>query len=274
MSSSDCIRIEELGPRKHARVIAEALDEWRSRRDPGQCYHVLSKLSPSYLGWPVRTRRESEYYKEYPGAEEYPLPPPARVSGVDVLEAIRSRESRRRYSGDPLTLLEVATILYHTVGVTGEEWWGGPKRVYPSAGALQPVEAYLAAGRVEGLPAGVYHYNPGRHVLELLSLGDPRDLLYKASLRQDHVRDASASVILTVVYSRTASKYDVRSYRYVMLDAGFAGENLYLAVEALGLATVAVGAFYDDMVCGLLGIDCRWEHPALIFPVGRRPRRY
>ena len=72
------------------------------------------------------------------------------------------------------------------------------------------------------------------------------------------------------MYPRTASKYGHRSYRYVHWDVSFAGENVYIAVEALGLATTAVGAFYDEDICRLLGIDCVIEIPMLIFPVGRR----
>lgn len=76
--------------------------------------------------------------------------------------------------------------------------------------------------------------------------------------------------MLTIVYSRTASKYGVRAYRYALMDAAFAGENIYLASEALGLGTVAVGAFYDEMICRLLRVDCEWEYPVLVFPVGWR----
>ena len=83
--------------------------------------------------------------------------------------------------------------------------------------------------------------------------------------------EAPAVVVLTIVYPRTASKYGYRAYRYALLDAGFAGENLYLAAEALGLATVAVGAFYDEKICWLLRLDCGVEYPVLLFPVGRRP---
>ena len=189
---------------------------------------------------------------------------------MDALEAIARRRSRRRYSGEPLTLEELGSILYYTLGVTGRAWWGGPRRTYPSAGALQPLEAYVAASRVEGLEPGVYHYNPRAHSLELVKRGDARHRLYRACLGQEHVLHAPASIVLTALYPRTASYYGIRGYRYVLLDAGFAGENLYLAAEALGLATVAVGAFHDREICGIIGIDCEWELPLLVFPLGRR----
>lgn len=271
-TARDCSRVCEALRGPHASRILGAAWEAVERRDPAWLYHRLSSLEPGYHGWEPTVRRERDYYKEYPGAKRIPLPRPPKGSGLDVLEAIRRRRSRRSYSRAPLSLVEVGTLLCYTLGVVGRAWWGGPKRAYPSAGALQPVEAYIVAGEggVEGLEAGVYHYNPGAHALELLAAGDYREALYRACLEQEHVLEAPVSVVLTVVYSRTTSYYGVRGYRYVLLDAGFAGENLYLAAEALGLATVAVGAFYDWDVCGILGIDCRWEFPLLVFPVGRR----
>ena len=241
------------------------------RGDPGLFYHITSSISEGYYGWSVRVPHGyPEYYKEYPNTVIVELPPPIVESGIDAFTVLRGRRSRRSFLEKPLTLKEVSTILFYTLGITGRTWWGGPKRTYPSAGALQPVEAYIIANNVLNLASGVYHYNPGRHCLELISKGDYAGKLYHASLQQEHVREAPVIIILTVYYPRTASQYHVRAYRYVLLDAGFAGENLYLAAEALGLATVAVGAFIDQDICSILRIDCDWEYPLLIFPIGWR----
>ncbi|BAN89852.1 SagB/ThcOx family dehydrogenase [Aeropyrum camini] len=239
------------------------------RGDPALVYHSLSTLARDYYGDSLPYASEG-YYKTYSSAPCVGLPEPARSSGVDVLEAIRMRRSRRSYSQRPLTAKEVSTLLFHVAGITGRAWWGGPKRPYPSAGALQPVEVYLVVERVEGLKPGLYHYNPAGHCLEMLREGRLLRELADVSLGQDHVADAAAALVLTAVYTRTGSKYGHRSYRYVHWDTGFAGENLYLVCEALGLATVAVGAFYDEEMCSFLGIECPWEMPMLVFPVGAR----
>jgi len=238
--------------------------------DVAYIYHEASKLAPDYYGHGLPYSESSEYWKVY-GGGCIKLPEPIKASGVDALAAIRSRRSRREYSGEPLGLAELSSILYYSVGVTGKAWWGGPKRAYPSAGALQPIEAYVYAGMVEGVARGIYHYNPGSHCLEPIKMGDYTRPLWEAGLGQEHLRSAPAIIILTAVYPRTAWKYGLRAYRYVHWDAGFAGENIYIACEALGLATVAVGAFYDEAVCRLLEIDCDNEIPMLLFPVGKRP---
>ena len=249
-------------------VASRAADAVGETGDPGQAYFILSNLYRMYYGGDVRYPRVDEYYKR-PDGPIVGLPDPPASSGVDTLEALRRRRSRRRY-GRTLGLNDVSAILYYTVGVTGRAWWGGPKRVYPSAGALQPVEAYLAASRVDGLEPGVYHYNPEGHHLTVLRRGDYSGELASACLDQEHVAEAPAAVILTITVARTASKYGFRGVRYALMDVGFAGENLYLAAEALGLATVAVGAFYDEEICWLVGADCLSELPALVFPVGPR----
>lgn len=251
------------------RMLYRGLVRARERGDLMIIGHYLSMLSPSYYGEDLPYEFDG-YFKSYPGRRKISLPKPMAESGADVFRVIASRRSRRRYSRSPITLAELSTILYYTVGVTGRAWWGGPKRVYPSAGALQPVEAYLSASKVEELEPGIYHYNPGGHYLEELKLGDYSRILEDIALGQEHLGEAPLNIILTIVYKRTASKYGLRAYRYAHLDAGFAGENIYITVEALNLATVAVGAFYDEELCKLLEIDCEEEIPVLIFPIGRR----
>ena len=106
--------------------------------------------------------------------------------------------------------------------------------------------------------------------MEVLLKGDYSRRLQWIALDQDHIGNAAAVIIVTAVYRRTASKYSHRSYRYAHWDTGFAGQNIYLVAEALGLATTAVGAFYDEELCRLLEIDCIEEFPMLLFPIGRR----
>ncbi|MCE4615498.1 MAG: SagB/ThcOx family dehydrogenase [Aeropyrum sp.] len=256
-----------LDPSVWARLQA-GLEAAASSGDPAMIYHEVSKLDRSYYGGSL-ARAFPGYFKRYEGAVCTRLPPPLESSGVDVLMALRSRRSRREYSGEPLSLGELSTILYYTLGIVGRAWWGGPKRPYPSAGALQPIEAYIFSSAVDGLEEGLYHYYPPGHCLERLG-GQSIEDLYRASLEQEHVAEAAAAIVLTAVYARTASKYGNRSYRYVHWDAGFAGQNVYLVCEALGLATVAVGAFYDEELCSIIGLDCREEIPMLVFPIGRR----
>ncbi len=249
------------------RLLREGLEKAIVLQDVSAVYHYATLIERDvYLDkprpdWPG-------FFKECDGTV-VELPEPRKISGIDALEAIARRRSRRSYSLKPLSIEEVATLLYYGVGVTGWDFdW--PLRSYPSAGGLQPVEAYLVAERVYGLEPGIYYYSARSHSLCLLRRGRFLATLADICLEQEHVGEAAAAIVLTTFYKRTASKYHARGYRYSLLDTGAAMENIYIAAEALGLATVAVGAFYDRELCRLLGIDCYWEFPSIVMPVGRR----
>jgi nitroreductase len=55
--------------------------------------------------------------------------------------------------------------------------------------------------------------------------------------------------------------------RYVPMDLGHSAQNVYLQVTALGLGTVAIGAFIDDRVSEILQLP-EEEEPLYIMPVG------
>ncbi len=197
------------------------------------------------------------------------LPAPRPRGPLSLEEAIAGRRSRRSYSPEPLTLWEAAQLLWAAQGVT-EPHEG--LRAAPSAGATYPLELYLAAGRVEDLEPGVYHYISGAHALRgPRPRGDPRPGLYKACLEQPWVLEAPASIVIAAVPGRTTSVYGKRGMRYVYMEAGHASQNIYLQAEALGLATVAVAAFHDEHVARLLQLPGNTV-PLYVMPVGHRPR--
>ncbi|RLG82604.1 MAG: nitroreductase, partial [Thermoprotei archaeon] len=117
------------------------------------------------------------------------------------------------------------------------------------------------------LEAGVYRYDVRRHALVLVKRGDVRDALARAALDQEWVRNAPVDIVICAVYERTTRIYGERGYRYVYIEVGHAGQNIYLMATALRLGTVAVGAFYDERVAEIIGAR-RGEHPLYIMPVG------
>jgi nitroreductase len=52
------------------------------------------------------------------------------------------------------------------------------------------------------------------------------------------------------------------------MEVGHAGQNIYLQATALGLGTVAVGAFHDESVREVLRLDRKYR-PLYIMPVGK-----
>jgi SagB-type dehydrogenase family enzyme len=192
------------------------------------------------------------------------LSKPSYSSIISVEAALEKRRSIRRYKDEQLTLAEVSQFLWAAQGITAN--WGG--RTAPSAGALYPLEIYLVAGEVENLKAGVYRYNPKEHIITKQVAGDTRQKLSDAALGQEAIRDAPITLVLAAVYGRTTRKYGQRGIRYVHIEVGHVGQNIYLQAETLGLGTVMIGAFDDQKVKDILSLDN--EEPLGIMPVGRK----
>ena len=190
------------------------------------------------------------------------LPEPRYKSEISVEEALAKRRSIRNYKNEPLTLEEVSQLLWAAQGIT-DTLKGF--RTAPSAGATYPFEVYVVVGNVKGLEPGIYHYNPFTHTLELIKKGDYREKLQKAAFNQEWVGNAAIDIVLVAFYERTTKRYGERGYRYVHMEAGHIGQNIYLQAVALGLGTVAVGAFYDNEVARILETS---GNPLYIFPVG------
>jgi SagB-type dehydrogenase family enzyme len=170
------------------------------------------------------------------------------------------RRSQRSFStATPLAFERLSELLSLTNGVTGEVRLSGGRlrhlRASPSAGALYPIEIYVAVRSVAGLDAGLYHFAPREAELELLHAGDPTGALLGACYYHDSLRQASAVVVLSGVLERTKRKYGERGYRYVLIEAGHVAQNLCLAAAALDVACMPVCGFFDDELNDLLALD-------------------
>ena len=190
------------------------------------------------------------------------LPEPVDRTGVTLREAFERRRSVRSFADRRLTASEISLLLWSAQGITHPDGY----RTAPSAGALYPLELYLATAE------GWHRYRPRGHRLSLLSRADLRESLRRAALGQEPVGAAPAVFVVTAVYRRTALKYgEERAERYARIEAGHAAQNLLLQAAALGLGAVPVGAFDDTEVARALGLP-GGEAPLYLIPVGE-PRR-
>jgi SagB-type dehydrogenase family enzyme len=228
--------------------------EWST---PG---HTLDLPVPD---WGDRTSR----FKTYPDAERVALPGPVGFRGLSVEEALTTRRSVRDYSGRPLSLEALSRLLHAAQGIT-EPRVGF--RAAPSAGALYPIELYPVVHNVSELASGVYHYAVQEHALDTLQQGDFRGSVTQAGLYQQFLGQANVCFILSAVFQRARWKYRERAYRYVLMEAGHVGQNLYLAATSMGLGACAVGAFLDKQFNDLLGLDGVAEGVLYVVSVGAR----
>lgn len=173
-----------------------------------------------------------------------------------LLDLISSRESRRSYQEQPLSLLELSFLLWSTQGVRRFAGHKNPVtfRNVPSAGSRHTFETYLFVNRVEGLKKANYHYLPESHALELWEERDDFDKELTDALCGQHF--AASAPVLFVWASlpyRMEWRYGLKAAKYVLIDAGHVCENLYLSCEAIGCGTCAIGAYDQDRLDDLLG---------------------
>ncbi len=214
---------------------------------------------PSALG-SLLTERPLPY-KPYPGAPRQKLPAGIPSLSLSLADAVRGYTPATGFSGEPISLATLASLLQLANGVTGVIPGSEPpdyRRAAPSAGALYAGEVYVVAERVDGLAPGVYSYAVAEHAL--VSIG--------SGAVPEEASSAACAVLLSNVFERYAWRYSQRGYRYALIDSGHIGENLRLASAAAGLGHASPLRFRDDALNALLGLDGREEAVCALHAVG------
>ncbi|MEM8962666.1 MAG: SagB/ThcOx family dehydrogenase [Acidobacteriota bacterium] len=251
------------GPSPHAYV--------RVKSSISEIFHENTKLTPTssvaygqaiaqILRSDKARRLMNNPYKVYTLMDQVDMPAPRIES--DVERALVERRSMRELSGEPLSLAQLSHLLRFSYGRTSP---GGQFRPVPSAGALYPLEMYVLVRHVDDLEPGVYHYNVDRHSLDVVRRGDVWDEV-KSSVNLSDMADpdsASLMICVTAIFRRCTMKYSDRGYRLILMEAGEVGQSLSLLATSTGLACYMQGAFIDNQLSTVLGIDGYDEAPLL-----------
>jgi len=206
-----------------------------------------------------------------PSAKVIDLPAPSdiEVPPIDLREAIERRRSIRAYSEEPITLEELSWLLWCTQGVK-EYTKARTLRNVPSGGARHPFETYLLVNRVEGLQPGLYRFLALDHKLAEYELAEGlADKITEVCWGQPFIRSSAVTFIWTVVPYRSYYRYKERSFRNI-LEAGHICQNLHLSAEAVGCGVCAIGAFGDDAVNDILGVDGVEQFVVYMATVGKK----
>jgi SagB-type dehydrogenase family enzyme len=196
-------------------------------------------------------------YKRHRDAPALALPAPRGETAVEALTA--ARQSHRAFADRALPAVVLAEILRAAYGVVDLRHDAGGvvrfARSVPSGGALYPLELYVATRRIDGIVDGLYHYGVREHQLEPVRTGPALDAIVPLLLGQTYVANANALLMFAAVFERTQNKYGPRGYRYVLLEAGHAAQNVCLYGTERGLATLCLGGFEDAHLNKLIGLQ-------------------
>ncbi len=205
------------------------------------------------------------------------VPLPMRLPAMDMRldQAMRSRVSTREMLAQALNKIQLASLLHYGYGVTRKKNSSLPRalRVVPSAGALYPLEIFCYVANVEGIPPGIYHYNPVKHHLRQTGEREQAAQIYACGIQETIPRRASLLFFITALFPRSTFKYGDRGYRFTLLEAGHVAQNVNLMCAAYKLACVNIGGFYDRQVDSLLGLDGVAHSTLYIIAVGMPQRK-
>jgi SagB-type dehydrogenase family enzyme len=223
-------------------------------------YHELTKhsyssirTSPHYLDW----SNQPAPFKIYPAIDPIPLPIEFAPTGVPALEAAGTPGVAATGEARP-TLEQLASLLLYSAGVTKEKKYPGGSfyfRAAACAGALYPTEIYVVCSEIDGLAAGVYHFNPGDFSLRPLRDGDHRGELIHATASQPAVLSAPVVLVFSAISFRSTWKYRDRAYRYHFWDNGMILANALAMASAHKLPAEVVLGFVESELNRLIGID-------------------
>ncbi len=224
---------------------------------------ISIRTSGHYLDW----ENKPFPFKVYEGLPSTPLPrdfPRPEAGALDCISGIKAERK-----GENLGVAELAELLFFSAGLTRRFRHGGEvhyMRAAPATGALYPIELYVVCRDIQGLDAGVYHFNPLDFALVQIRAGDWRAEL--AAISNESIGTAPATIAFTSLAWRNAWKYEARSYRHWFWDGGVIAANLLAVSASMGLEARIVAGFVDASVNQLLALKEGKEATVFLAPIG------
>lgn len=245
--------------------------------DAVRLYHELTSYGP-WEGWPAPKEHPLVLQDFEPNVlETFPSPCKAYAEDLPRVELPRNWS----HDGDSTTALlagsytarsagldpaRLARLLHLSAGVvrvaeprriSSVEQGQNPRRIHfraaGSAGARFPLELYLAARGVEGLPDGVHWFDPLNHAL--VQVGPPPD-------------GEAATLVVTGVPWQTGWRYSERGWRHIFWDAGTMLSQTLAVAEDARLDPRLRTVFPDAQVTELVGADGVHEFPVALVTFG------
>lgn len=233
-------------------------------------YHEATKhsevtigASAHYLDWDNKPAQ----FKEYENLPSVALPRNFPLPKENSIKAITGEPQK---TGIPqIDVGVLSELLFFSSGLTRTMRFGKElhyMRAASATGALYPIEVYVISGRIPGLEAGVYHFNPQQFSLAKLRDGDYRSVLDDAGGPDS--QSAPFTLAFTSLAWRNAWKYEARSYRHWFWDSGVIAANLLATSNSAGLATTLELGFVDSEIDTLLGLEAKKEASVALAVVG------
>jgi SagB-type dehydrogenase family enzyme len=251
--------------------------EGRHANPVGATYRFVGRLSPPAALKEMRATQSLTLDRPDLDQLQHCDPPFACVQ--------ENRKSIRAYAERPITARQLGEFLYRVGRVKDRteldlETPHGPLRMafatrpYPGGGALYELELYLAVNACDGIPPGLYHYDPLQHRLGRLSERTAEvERLLKGGAGPSGIAADKLQVLLIVAarFQRVAWKYASMAYALILKHVGVLYQTMYLAATAMNLAPCGIGCGDSDLFARAAGTDYYAETSVGEFLIGSKP---
>ena len=196
------------------------------------------------------------------------------IGDFPVREAIENRISRRQYKNLPISFEAFSYLLWATQGVREEIVHPHGKgittfRTAPSAGARHPFETRILVNKVQGLEQGLYHYMAIGHKIYMEKPGRDMAVSINNACFGQFITNCAAAFIWTTIPYRMEWRYGARrSPKLIAIDVGHVCQNLYIAAESIQLGVCALGAYNQEQMDEIIGVDGEKEFVIYLATVG------
>lgn len=240
-----------------------------------QTFHNKSKLEYHSLRKEKKEIDWSKQAKSFRTYSDTPLklinPSPQNFPKSSCKESLERQGFHQdlNLSGD-LFLEQISTLIKYSLSISAWKKIQNrkyPLRVNPSTGNLHPLEFYFFLNQNTGHP-GLFHYNILENTLEQRHTEDLLPILAKATGYLE-LKDCPSVIVGTGISYRQTWKYGLRGYRYQLLDMGHAAASIMYSASAINLPCQLIGAFPDQSLRELCGLQHLPEEPLCLIPIGK-----
>lgn len=174
----------------------------------------------------------------------------------------KGRESCRNFKSDPIDPNIIATCL--------DAAYSSERRPIPSAGGLYPLRLYALVNRgSECFPEGYYQYDHDAQKLVNFNNSVDWERLKHVFNSEDLLHNAPVIFVICADLTLHPKKYSNRGYRYSLLEAGHAAQNIHLIAQELELGSLEYGGFDDEKLSQELQLSPD-EKPLITLALGQK----
>jgi SagB-type dehydrogenase family enzyme len=227
-------------------------------------FEPLPARHTPYLGRAIELRR--------PDLDALRRADPPLTTILEDRRSIRAHDDTR-----PMSLDQLGEFLYRCARTRGSRTADGVEyssRPYPSGGSVYELELYPVVRHIDGLDAGMHHYDSHEHALRRVrddSHPAVRRILAIAKHAALMERPPQLLIVIAARVGRLMWTYEQMPYSLILKHVGVLYQTMYSVATAMDLAPCALGSGDSAAFTEATGMDPFEECSVGDFVLGSRP---